>query len=723
MISHFHGGTRRRLFLHRRLLLAYGVTASLSVAFFGPATAAPAEETVITLPAIDVRGPGEGQGSLQGSLTAPDNRVIAAGMARQAGAVTFVDGSSFASRSAATMRDVLKDTPGVLVQERYGQEQRIAIRGSGMARSYHLRGLEILQDGAPVNAADGSGDLYQIDPVALRGAEVWRGGNALRFGATTLGGAVNVISATARTVATPHEAGVEAGADGFLRNHVRTSYVSGRFDMLASVTLTNADGARDHAVSIYRQFNANFGWRVSDSVETRFYAGYYDTRQKLPGSLSLFDALHTPHMATRSAVTGNQSRDVTAFRIANVTSVRLDAGQLDLATWAIHKTMNHPIFQVLAQDGWNWGVSPRLTTQWKIAGMDSDLVAGARLTGGSTDARQYENIAGRRGALTTQGVQDALNMEAYAENSLWVLPDLALVTGVKAFNSLRAYSQPWNAAQRPGWADRRDTARYAGTNLKVGALWRVTPDIQIFANLTRSVDVPDFTDLTQTFAGSTNFTRLRAQRAWTAEAGSRGVWGALSWEATLYKSRIRDEMLAYTVNPSIPANVFNAPRTVHQGVELAASIDLFQAFGENSGQGSLVLRQSWTLNDFHFKRDPVYGNNVLAGAPRHVLRTTLTWKRPDGLFIAPSVDWVPSGAWVDYANTLKSPGYALLGLEAGYQPVEGLNIFIDARNLANRRYVSDLAVIANASSAQPSALGVFYPGGGRTVRAGARYAF
>ncbi|MBP0588057.1 Plug domain-containing protein, partial [Mycobacterium tuberculosis] len=77
------------------------------------------------------------------------------------------------------------DAPGVYVQERYGQELRLSIRGSGVARGYHTRGLEILQDGVPTNFADGSGDFYQIDPLALSAAEVYKGGNGLAYGSTT----------------------------------------------------------------------------------------------------------------------------------------------------------------------------------------------------------------------------------------------------------------------------------------------------------------------------------------------------------------------------------------------------------------------------------------------------------------------------------------------------------------------------------------------------------
>ena len=85
--------------------------------------------------------------------------------------------------------------PGVYTQPRFGQEVRIAIRGSGISRGFHMRGLTLLQDGIPINLADDNGDFQELDPQVFERIEVYRGGNALRFGGSTLGGAINARDA------------------------------------------------------------------------------------------------------------------------------------------------------------------------------------------------------------------------------------------------------------------------------------------------------------------------------------------------------------------------------------------------------------------------------------------------------------------------------------------------------------------------------------------------
>ena len=140
----------------------------------------------------------------RGSLSVPSVDRQRAALAGTVGSVAFVDAAALQDRYTNTLRDVLKDVPGVYVQERYGQELRLSVRGSGIARAFHLRGLELLQDGILLNLADGSGDFYQVDPLALRSVEVYKGGNALTFGATTLGGAVNAVTPTAYTALAPN---------------------------------------------------------------------------------------------------------------------------------------------------------------------------------------------------------------------------------------------------------------------------------------------------------------------------------------------------------------------------------------------------------------------------------------------------------------------------------------------------------------------------------------
>ena len=681
------------------------------------AQAAP-DEALTTLPMMEVTG-----AHAAGSLTVPDVETQRRQVEQAPAAVRFIPSEALDNRTTLNLRDVLQDTPGVLVGTRYGAELRLSMRGSGIARGFHLRGVELLQDGIPMNMADGSGDFYQIDPLAARSVSVFPGGNALAYGGSTLGGAVNFTTPTARTAEAPNIVRLEAGSFGTVRGSLQLSRASGNWDAAGTASVLHSDGYRQHSRSQYEMFNANLGYRISDTVETRFYFGSYTVQQQLPGSLTLQQALRSPTMASAAALSGQQARDVWAQRIANRTTWRGEYGQLDLDVWALHKRLFHPIFQVIDQDGWNWGVAPRFTTEFTVGGLRSQLILGGRFYAGSNDALQYTNVAGSRGVPTLRARQDAQNYEAYFENRLWLLPELALVAGGKALRSERDYRDFGG-----GLASSRGNVAlgqsYEGFNPRLGLLWQAGPTIQAFANITRSMDVPDFSDLSQTQAnGSTGFVPLQAQRAWTVEIGTRGSAGRFGWDLTLFNSVLRGQMLQFITNPSIPAATFNAGTTVNRGVEFAGRVDL--ARNALMADDRLRLTQIWTFNDFHFRNDRQYGDNRIAGLPPHVLRSLLRYSGPfgesrEGFWVQPSLDWVPQGAWVDYANTQRTPAHMKLNLEAGVRVRPGLTMFLDARNLTNKRYISDLGTVTDARVATTA---VYYPGEGRSFFVGARMTF
>ena len=134
------------------------------------------------------------------STTQPDAHTALHELNKTAGGVTVVEAEQFREGRVSNYNDTLGMASGVLAQSRFGSEEtRLSIRGSGLQRTFHGRGLKLMQDGIPVNLADGSFDFPAIDPYATSYIEVHRGANALQYGASNLGGSINFISPTGYT--------------------------------------------------------------------------------------------------------------------------------------------------------------------------------------------------------------------------------------------------------------------------------------------------------------------------------------------------------------------------------------------------------------------------------------------------------------------------------------------------------------------------------------------
>src|SRR5690606_20892180 len=55
------------------------------------------------------------------------------------GGADVVPYGDYADKAPVSLRDTLAFSPGVYTQPRFGQEVRIAIRGSGISRGFHMR--------------------------------------------------------------------------------------------------------------------------------------------------------------------------------------------------------------------------------------------------------------------------------------------------------------------------------------------------------------------------------------------------------------------------------------------------------------------------------------------------------------------------------------------------------------------------------------------------------
>ena len=144
----------------RRAVRRNAPVAALTSALLGlgaqAQTAAPAPQADAPTPALPTLTVSE---PAPGSPTAPSVARHRQAVEQTAGSVGFIDNATLLDRYQSNLRDVLQEAPGVFTQNRYGQELRLSIRGSGIARGHPGRGVGPLQGGSASDGADGSGDF------------------------------------------------------------------------------------------------------------------------------------------------------------------------------------------------------------------------------------------------------------------------------------------------------------------------------------------------------------------------------------------------------------------------------------------------------------------------------------------------------------------------------------------------------------------------------------
>jgi iron complex outermembrane receptor protein len=264
---------------------------------------------------------------------------------------------------------------------------------------------------------------------------------------------------------------------------------------------------------------------------------------------------------------------------------------------------------------------------------------------------------------------------------------------------------------------------FYGWNPKAGLIYEFDGENQIFTNFSGSWQPPSFNNLVEFAEGrnaSVVYSALHPQRARALELGTRGEHGRFAWELALYRSWLRNELLELNDAQGNAIGAVNVNRSDHQGIEASLDIELLKSVfrqkkKENTGD-ELTLFQTYTLNDFHFDRDSVYGHNRMAGVPIHFYEAELLYRTTAGFYAGPNVQCNITRYPADQANTLMADSYALLGFKIGFRSKKGFSIFLEAKNLTGKHFASAVDPIADART-QPNAQ-IFHPGDGRAFYGG-----
>ncbi|WP_114861891.1 TonB-dependent receptor family protein [Azospirillum brasilense] len=674
-------------------LLAALLTSAAPVAFAQSASAPP------VLPPVTVTS------ESAGSLTVPTTDEAEQLLQRIPGGVELVPDTAFKNGPANTIRDVLGAVPGVITQPKSNVDNRVSIRGSGLTRNYGNRGVNLYMDGIPINTSDGLFDVFEIDPGAYRYVEVYKGANALRYGANTLGGAVNFVTPTGRDAAR-FDSRVDGGSFGFLKGQASSGGASGAFDYFASLSAQREDGYRDHSDGHMARGNANIGYRIAPEAETRFYVNANTWRQRLPGELTKSAALNAPRSADPDFVSQDQQRNIDSLRIANKMRLRFETTEVEFGVFSHRRHVDHPIYRYLDYTVNDYGGFVRATDERTLAGFRNRLVVGTTIINGALDYKEFENVGNaEKGALVFSTRDKAENYASHIENSFYVLPEVAVVAGLQHLHARRDRTDRFL-----GDGDQSGRRTYNLWSPRAGLLWDVDPDWQLFANVSRSAEVPTFDANSFASPASSN---LKAQTATTYEIGTRGRRPDVTWDLAAYRSHIDNELQCVRTSPYSTCTVRNADRTVHQGVELGLGIAVLKALATPEDRTWLNL--TYTYNDFFFD-GATYTGNRLPGVPPHTLRAELLYKHPDGFHAGPSVDWMPRPFYADNANSLAVDPYALLNVKVGFDRGTGWSGYLEGRNLLDKTYISS-AIIAETATA---ASALFSPGYGRAIHAGMR---
>ncbi|MFT4089261.1 MAG: TonB-dependent receptor [Asticcacaulis sp.] len=608
-----------------------------------------------------------------------------------AGATALVDESAWGQQRATTLKDMVDFTPGVLAQPRNGAESlRLSIRGSGLTRTFQGRGLLLLQDGVPLNTADGGFEFNTLDPWLIRQMQILKGANALEQGATQLGGSINLITPTGRTQ--PHtRLRLEGGSFNHVHALISTGYATPTQDGFIALTYLSQDGFRHHNQQESTRLNASFGWQSNAHLEHRLSGSLSLADAQIPGSVSLADISRDARTANPANIAGRFYRDVDLGRVAYNGLYTNGLSEWSLTAFASHRRLDTPVTVAIKSRSNESG----LRLRYGYGLRPNRFTTGLNAYYGKEKERRYVNAGGTPTTPIVTRDLTALTFEAYAQYEHLIAPFTTAIAGLQAASVSRRIDEHFPSTERR-------TSRYSALSPRVGLRYD-GQGYTLFTNFSRSYEPPALSELSG--GNGPGFRDLGDQSATTGEIGGRGQYKSLRWEAAAYLSTLSGEYIILR-QPDGSSSAVNADRTHHAGLELGLGGQINR---------HLSLNTAYTYNHFRFRNDPAYGDNQLPGVPAHYLRAELSY-HIGNVTLSPNVEWSPQAYYIDMANSLESPAYTVWNLRANWSPADKpFSLYADLRNLNDETYVATTNVIANAFGNDGRH---FYPGEGRALYIG-----
>ncbi|HEY2614357.1 MAG TPA: TonB-dependent receptor [Chthoniobacterales bacterium] len=684
------------------------------------------EPGLMDLPRVIVSGRAE-----QESLTSPSIEKAAEQKSEIPGGFTLRNAETMERGRASSFDDLLRGTPGLFLQTENGTEvTKVSIRGSGILSENEPLGVQFLLDGLTLNQGDGEANLEDFDLATIKYAEVFRGADAFKYGSITLGGAINLVTTTGYD-ADRFRVRLEGGSFGYLRGQINFGDVAGPFDYVGSLMERYRDGFREHSRENTERIFGDLGSKFSDHLENRFYLTLDRVDRQLPGGLTKEELNDNPRQPDPDAVAEDFNKKWNLLRLADKISFRNDGHEFDAGLFWFHRNLEERGFfsadfrqGITAFYSDNYGASLNFVNRGELLGGRNIFTIGLNLQLEREVTENFENLSGHRGSTTALNTGISINAPFHLEEQHYLTDQFSILAGAQAIYAQRHFEDHFLSDAE---GDESHEQNFYGWNPKTGLIYELDKETQIFANFSGSWQPPSFDNMVEFAEGphsSVVYTPLHPQRAWTIELGTHGERGLFGWELSLYHSRLHNELLELNDAEGNDIGAVNVHRSYHQGIEAGLEIELLGAILQNKKQNAgkrLTFSQTYTLNDFHFEGDPVYGHNRIAGVPIHFYEADLSYSSAAGFYAGPNVEWSITRYPVDQANTLFADSYALLGFKIGYRQKKGFSIFLEGKNLTDKHFPAAIDPIADARTVSDAR--IFHPGDGRGFYGGVSWSW
>lgn len=606
-----------------------------------------------------------------------------------------------------TLSESLIRVPGITAQNRnqMAQDPQISTRGFGARSSFGVRGLRVYVDGIPLTMPDGIGQPGIVDLSAIKSIEVMRGPFSTLYGNSS-GGVIQLLSEDAPK--TPEiGAGVMFGSDDTKRQSVRAAGTSEVIEYLVNVSNFESDGYRTNSASKKEQATAKFRFNLNEDTRLTTLVNWFDQDAQDPGGLKRIaapgepSAFSDPKGASNAALLAktrvsrshsqvgfnleHQINQNNSLNIVTYVGTRENLQYLSLNNTGLGRASK------ISRDFWGTDV------RWNNSGdlFNRPYTISAGLTYGKMNDDRLDSPA-QNGSINNAPTRDekniARNFDQYIQGKWSILDNLDIHAGVRRTKVTLEIDDNLITLV-PLNPDNSGTITYEKTTPVVGAVWKVNPALNFYANYGKGFETPTFieiTYLTPSINSTPNF-GLKPSNSKNFEVGAKAfITDNTRANLTLFKIMTDDEIIAQT-SGSFSTSI-NAGKTTRNGAELSVE----SQFTNNiSLYGAYSLLNAKFDSDFMSGGKPVNSGNVIPGTYHTQIYAEVAWKHPASGFSTAFEARHNSKSYVNDINTDAAPSYTVFNLRAGF--TQALNSwhfseFARIENIFDKEYIGSVRV-------------------------------
>lgn len=588
--------------------------------------------------------------------------------------------------------------PGVFAGSNDGSSDvKISIRGFGARSTFGVRDVLVMVDGVSITDADGFTRLDQIDLAAATRVEVLKGPASAIYGNAAFGGVVNVITERGTIGSFTGRVRLEAGELGFSKGlaSIAGGNAPSRLAYALYLSRFGLTDFRQHNDTETRRANGTLDYFHSDRTTVRALLNLSQMRNEIPGAIDRRQLETDPSVSRPFFTRFDWRRDDDRYRIGAVVEHQIGKdSQLEGRLFALTRDLDHPIFQVIDQQGLRFMGGLRYGRSLDTGALEHRLSVGVDADREDIDNQRFVNVLGAPGALLVSADEAVENLGLYVQDEIVLGKAWRLTLGAR-YDNVRFSEND----RLLGDGDQGDDRSFDRTSPKLGLIYQPRDGFGGFLSVSTAFQTPTKSELSAT-VGDTGFNRdLEPQVARHAELGVRGTAGRVRYEASIFHTEVEDEILPRTriQNTTIFGNV---GETRHRGAELAVDVLLPRV---------LMLRFGYAWSENTFTDFGAFTGNVIPGHPEHQGSITLASQRTRGLGGALTLRRTGS-IFLNDANAERQSAFTVVDLSLRYD-WNRWSFFVHGGNLTDERYSSWLAV--NDPNGN-----FFLPAKGRNVTAG-----